>query len=159
MEVEAGNNAASASSVPDITAGAIASAIHSSADNEDGFVHSATMAIDGDTKTCWVEGVKGYGFGEWIQINFRGTYKVSGFNIWPGHQKSISLFGRNATPIGLRVLGSDGSDNVYTFDAAMGMQHVVFRKPIYVNNIKFVIDKVVPGKMYEDTCISEISFF
>ena len=41
---------------------------------------------DGDIKICWTEGVKGLGIGEYIQISFNGTYKVSGLNIWAGHQ-------------------------------------------------------------------------
>lgn len=138
---------------------AIYSTTQSSFDNEDGYHHDAAKAVDGDIKSCWAEGVKGLGIGEYIQINFNGVYKVSGLNIWPGHQKSQDLFYKNARPVAIRIIGSDGSNEVYGLNDSMGMQRVNFRYPINVNNIKIVVDKVARGNKYEDTCIGEVSFF
>lgn len=145
--------------VQPFSASAISSATQSSFDNEDGYHHNAAKAIDGDIKSCWAEGVKGLGIGEYIQINFNGTYRVSGLNIWPGHQKSQDLFYKNARPVAIRIIGSDGSNEVYGLNDSMGMQRVNFRNPINVNNIKIVVDKVARGNKYEDTCIGEVSFF
>ena len=146
-------------STPVITKSAIASAKHSSADNEDGYNHSGTLTTDGDTKTCWAEGVPGLGINENITYYFNGNYKVSGLNIWTGHQKTEELFYKNARPTAIRIIGSDGSNVVYPLNDAMGMQRVPFNQPITVNSIKLVIEKVAPGTKYEDTCIAEVNFF
>lgn len=146
-------------STPVISRNSIVSAKHSSADNEDGYNHSGALTIDGDTKTCWAEGVPGLGINENITYYFNGNYKVSGLNIWIGHQKTEDLFYKNARPTVIRIIGSDGSNEVYTLQDTMGMQRVKFKHPITANNIKLVVEKVAPGTKYEDTCIAEVSFF
>jgi len=153
------SNQTSAQSYPTVTQSSISSTTHSSYDNEDGYAHSAAKTVDGDIRSCWAEGVKGLGLGEYIQINFNNIYKVSGLNIWIGHQKSEDLFYKNARPVSIRVMGSDGSNEVYTLDDRMGGQRVNFIKPINVSYVRIVVDKVARGSKYEDTCIAEVSFF
>lgn len=148
-----------ASNVPAITESAIVNAYHSSADKEGTYIHSALLTIDNDTKSCWAEGVQGLGIGENIAIHFNGTYKVSGMNIWIGHQKTEDLFYKNARPIAVRVIGSDGSNEVYNLNDVFGVQRVNFKNPINASNIKIVVEKVAPGNKYEDTCIAEVKFF
>lgn len=142
-----------------IPPGSVVGAYHSSADQEGSYVHSARLAVDGNTDSCWSEGVKGLGIGENIEIHFNGNYKVSGMNIWIGHQKSQALFYQNARPIALRVAGNDGSSVVYNLQDAFGMQRVEFTKPIVVNKVKLIVERVAPGNKYEDTCIAEVNFF
>ncbi len=142
-----------------IPPGSVVGAYHSSADQEGSYVHSARLAVDGNTASCWSEGVKGLGIGENIEIHFNGNYKVSGMNIWIGHQKSQSLFYQNARPIALRVAGNDGSSVVYNLQDVFGMQRVEFTKPIVVNKVKLIVERVAPGNKYEDTCIAEVNFF
>ena len=137
----------------------VVGAYHSSADQEGNYVHSAKLAVDGNTSTCWSEGVKGLGIGENIEIHFNGNYKVNGMNIWIGHQKSQNLFYQNARPIALRVIGSDGSSEVYNLRDTFGGQRVNFKQPITVNKVKLVVERVAPGNKYEDTCIAEVNFF
>ena len=144
---------------PNIPAGAIVNAYHSSADQEGNYVHSGRLAVDGNTNTCWSEGVKGLGIGENIEIHFNGNYRVNGMNIWVGHQKSQELFYQNARPTAVRILGSDGSNEVYNLNDSFGMQCVNFRYPITVNKVRVAVERVAPGNKYEDTCIAEVSFF
>lgn len=151
------NNPAPA--VPPVSTSAISNAYHSSADQEGNYLHSALLTIDGNPSTCWSEGVPGLGIGENIVIHFNGTYKVSGMNIWIGHQKSESLFYQNARPRSVRVMGSDGSSEVYFLSDTFGVQRVNFRRPINTSLVKIVVDQVMPGNKYEDTCIAEVSFF
>ena len=153
------SSSTSTTSESSITKNAIVSVKHSSVTNEDGNNHSGELTTDGDIKTCWVEGVPGLGIGESILYQFNGNYKVSGLNIWTGHQKSEDLFYKNARPTAIRVIGSDGSNVIYPLNDAMGMQRVTFNNPITVNIIKLVIEKVAPGNKYEDTCIAEVNFF
>lgn len=142
-----------------ITPNAVVNAYHSSADQEGNYLHSALLAVDGNPSTCWSEGVPGLGIGENIVIHFNGTYKVSGMNIWVGHQKSEALFYQNARPRSVRVMGSDGSSEVYFLSDTFGVQRVNFRQPINTSLVKIIVDQVMPGNKYEDTCIAEVSFF
>lgn len=142
-----------------IRPGVVTNAYHSSADREGSYVHSAALAVDGNAATCWSEGVSGLGIGENIVFHFNGIYKVSGLNIWVGHQKSQSLFYQNARPTSIRVEGSDGSSEVYSLRDTFGAQRIDFKKPINTSLIKIIVNQVVPGNKYEDTCIAEVSFF
>ena len=148
-----------ASSVLPVSTSAISNAYHSSADQEGNYLHSALLTIDGNPNTCWSEGVPGLGIGENIVIHFNGTYKVSGMNIWIGHQKSEALFYQNARPRSVRVMGSDGSSEVYFLSDTFGVQRVNFRRPINTSLVKIIVDQVMPGNKYEDTCIAEVNFF
>lgn len=152
-------NSANNQKVQPIKPGAVSTAYHSSADKEGSYIHSASLAIDGKPESCWSEGVPGLGIGENIVFYFNGTYKVSGLNIWIGHQKSEALFYQNARPTRIRIEGSDGSNVAYALRDTFGAQRVEFKKPINTNLIKIVVDQVVPGNKYEDTCIAEVSFF
>ena len=142
-----------------IRPGAVSKAYHSSADREGSYVHSAMLAIDGNPASCWSEGVAGLGIGENIVIHFNGTYKVSGLNIWIGHQKSESLFYQNARPTSIRIEGMDGTSEVYSLRDTFGAQRVEFKQPITTDRVKIVVDQVVPGNKYADTCIAEVNFF
>lgn len=144
---------------PPIRSGAVSKAYHSSADREGSYIHSASLAVDGNPATCWSEGVSGLGIGENIVIHFNGTYKVSGLNIWIGHQKSESLFYQNARPTRIRIEGADGSGEVHSLRDTFGAQRVEFKQPITTDRIKIVVDQVLPGNKYADTCIAEVSFF
>ncbi len=131
----------------------------SSALKEGDKVYSASNIVDGDMKTCWADGVPGLGVGESITINFDKNYVVNGFRIFTGHHKSDDLFYKNSRPIALRVIGSDGSNEVYNLEDSIYEDDVYFKKPINVTSLKLVIEKVARGTKYEDTCIAEVSFF
>ena len=157
---DSSTNEKNSSEVPPVSRRSIAGASHSSADVEgNGYIHSAFLALDRDIKTCWAEGITGHGIGESITINFNETCKVSGMNIWTGHQKTEDLFYKNNRPTKIRIVGSDGSNEVYNLNDAMGKQSVSFKRPISVNNIKIVIEEVAKGNKYQDTCIAEVEFF
>ena len=144
---------------PRVTNGAIVAASHSSADQEGSYIHSASLAIDGNIKTCWSEGVPGLGMGEFIDIKFDGTYTVRGMNIWIGHQKSLDLFYQNARPSMIKVIGSDGSNEIYQLKDNFDGQRINFDYPINVSSIRLVILGAWPGSKYKDTCIAEVNFF
>ena len=144
---------------PKITSNAIVNASHSSADHEGNYIHSASLAIDGNIQSCWSEGAPEWGVGEFITIYFNGTYKVSGMNIWTGHQKSLELFRQNGRPVAVRVIGSDGSNEQYYLEDRFGMQKVTFRNPINVQNVRITVEGISPGSKYKDTCIAEVNFF
>lgn len=121
--------------------------------------YPASQAVDGDTKTCWAEGVPGYGHNEGIDIVFDDVYDIKGFNIWTGYQKSEDLFYKNTRPVGFMVRSSDGYSYYHEVKDIMGMQRVEFKKPVKARSIMITLMEFRPGSKFEDTCISEISFY
>ncbi|OHD53483.1 MAG: hypothetical protein A2Y33_02605 [Spirochaetes bacterium GWF1_51_8] len=48
--------------------------------------YSVKNLFDGDLITCWSEGVKGYGQGEWVEIEFKGGGEnIYLITIYPGY--------------------------------------------------------------------------
>ena len=137
----------------------IQGAYHSSALKDSGNTYHGYFTLDGNLKTCWAEGVPGLGIGEKVRIDFKTNCKVNGLNIWTGYQKSEDLFYKNSRPIAIRVMGSDGSSEVYQIEDKMGKQRVDFKQPILGDKVSIVIEKVAKGSKFEDTCITEIDFF
>ena len=92
-------------------------------------------------------------------ISFDGTYEVNGMLIWPGHQKTETLFYQNARPSVIRVVGSDGySERCYISDRS-GLQRINFNRSMNVSSIQLIIEQAKPGTKYADTCIAEVEFF
>ncbi|MEO0248332.1 MAG: hypothetical protein ABIN58_02090, partial [candidate division WOR-3 bacterium] len=73
-------------------------------------------ATDGDTTTCWAEGVSGNGAGEWLFLSLvdmmlaeghivsSAPVMLKGFTIWPGYHKSADLLDKNAAPREIKVI-------------------------------------------------------
>lgn len=121
--------------------------------------HTAGRTLDGDLTTAWVEGASGDGVGEWITFTFDGVYRVSGMRIHAGYQKSEELYGKNARPAILTVVFSDGTEQTVTLQDINGPQDVAFDGPADTSSVTLEIASVYPGSKYEDTVISEVSFY
>jgi len=69
--------------------------------------YSPRNLIDGDTTTAWIEGVEGFGLGEDVRLAVAEIPRVIG--IWPGYQRSQSIFLRNGRPARIRLafIGND----------------------------------------------------
>lgn len=126
---------------------------------EYGFVHSPSNVIDGSLSDAWVEGASGQGEGESITLNLDGIYKMSGFTINAGYQKSSSTFENNSRPARLLVTFSDGSSVDVYLDDVIDQQKITFVSPVETSSVTFKIVSVYPGSKYQDTAISEISLF
>ena len=82
----------------------------SSALREGGTLHGPGNAFDGNWNTAWIEGVSGYGSGEYLVIGFPAGTAIHGLGIAAGYHKSESLFWKNSAPKTLLV-GTE--DNCY----------------------------------------------
>lgn len=123
---------------------------------ESGQNHSPQVLLDGYVDTAWVEGVSGYGSGEYVRIGFPAGTVVHGFGIVNGYQKSESLFWKNSAPSTL-IVGS--GDTLYRLNLTAGYGYYEeFNLGSLVTDGSFyiIIENVRPGSAYKDTCISEI---
>ncbi len=136
----------------------ISKAFHTSALKDGDVVYSAQNSIDGDTKTCWAEGVPGHGINEGVFYQFADLYTINGFNIWNGYQKSEDLYYKNSRPVALKV-SAVGYEEIHYLKDSMGMQRIDLKKPVKIREIQLSIVEVAKGSKFDDTCISEISFY
>lgn len=78
--------------------------------------YSPFNLIDGDTATAWVEGAEGFGLGEVVRLAVSEIPRVIG--IWPGYQRTQSIFLRNGRPARIRLafVGNDPEEGDPYYD-------------------------------------------
>lgn len=124
-----------------------------------GYNHGPSNAIDGDLATAWVEDTDGQGKGESITLQLDGIYKVSGFVINAGYQKNEDIYLKNSRPYSLLVTFSDGSSQEVYLEDTNSAQNVPFDFSTDTSSVTFTLQSVYAGNKYEDTAISEISLY
>lgn len=130
---------------------------------------SLTCLYDNRLDTCWSEGKKGSGVGEWIEVTVAKGYKVSAIAIATGYLKTENLYKKNSVPVKFRVDFIYPGGKVKSVAAELPKlpynnmelySHV--RKlaeldaPERVDKIRITILDVSPGKKYDNACISEL---
>ncbi|NPV02993.1 MAG: hypothetical protein HPY53_16590 [Brevinematales bacterium] len=130
---------------------------------------SLTSLYDNRLDTCWSEGKKGSGVGEWIEVTIKKGYKVSAVAIATGYLKTENLYKKNSVPVKFRVDFIYPGGKVKSVTAELPKlpynnmelySHI--RKlaeldaPERVDKIRITILDVSPGKKYDNACISEL---
>lgn len=144
--------------------------------------YNAENVVDEQEDTAWIEGVKGYGKGEWISLSSTKQQKICGIAIQNGFIKSDRTLERNAQVKKVILTFSDGTKQTYelqknkygTCIQEWYSDCIIFDEPVDTSNVKLTIESVYQGKkFYEywnygsetkaqhsdkctDTCISEI---
>ena len=127
---------------------------------EANMVHSASRTMDGDKNTAWVEGADGQGYGQSIRFDFNNVYLVSDIRIRAGYHKNDDIYYKNSRPKEICMEYSDGTSEIlYLNDVGLTEQVLTFSRPVETSMVNLIIESVYPGVKYEDTCISEITFF
>lgn len=123
-------------------------------------------AFDDNPKTAWVEGEAGYGIGESLSFNVSKLNQVEKIKIGlaNGYQKSKKLFEANSSPKEIEVTFFDNLGHITlrekrTLNHIFGVQNLFFNYPTNkgLSNITLKILSVYKGKLYKDTCISDIT--
>lgn len=122
--------------------------------------HIARNVIDGNKATAWVEGADGQGIGEKLVFRFDNTYAVEGIKIRSGYQKSGDSYFYNSRPKEITIGFSDGTIRNYTLRDQNDLEQTIsLGEKVETESISITIESVYEGDKYEDTCISEISFY
>lgn len=115
--------------------------------------------IDGNTSTCWVEGVPGYGVNEWIEVKLPKVMKVSKVSILNGYNKPGGSFHKNSRVKKASILLSD-DNTTYNIVLKDSQKFQTFSfPPILTDGVMIFIGSVYPGTKWKDTCISEIRVY
>ncbi|MDR2475943.1 MAG: hypothetical protein LBD45_08815 [Bacteroidales bacterium] len=117
---------------------------------------------DDDVRTAWVEGVKGYGIGEYIVFDFpEGSPRATDCNIVNGYAKSEKTWKNNSRVKTLNVYENDKLVAIVNLKDKRCVQNFPLenhRQQREAMQLKFVITEVYKGDKYDDTAISELIF-
>jgi len=111
-------------------------------------------------QTAWVEGTPGGGVGEWVQFVFGDAgdaLTFSSLSIVNGYAKTPEVFQKNGRVKELRLSHAEGEEIVQLRDTDHS-QTVRLRSPVRSHWIRLTIEGIYPGKVYEDTAISQVFF-
>lgn len=103
----------------------------------------------------WVEGVPGYGIGEWLDVTFK--YESDQIQILNGYVdfEHKDYYKKNSR-VKTVLIESESPAFSQEFELADLVQYTVLNLPAKTNHIKIIIKDVYPGTRYDDTCISSI---
>lgn len=123
----------------------------------------ASNIVDSNHETGWVEGVSGYGVGQWVEL--RDIYpdgEITALHILNGYVKSDKVWSENARVKRLKVYCDDKPICILELQNSRSMQvfnvQDVLGGKRYIGKLRFEIMEVYPGTKYQDTVISEIYF-
>ncbi|MDR2922811.1 MAG: substrate-binding domain-containing protein [Treponema sp.] len=132
--------------------------------------YDADNLIDG-TWQSWAEGSNGNGVGEYFTLflsEYNDTETITGFALKNGYG-NIDYFVKNNRVKAFKIyiiedyIGKYYEDENGTYTETIAVKDSIsfeqyyFKKPVKCKAIRFVIDDVYPGTMYNDTCIAEIA--
>ncbi|NOY26950.1 MAG: discoidin domain-containing protein [Oligoflexia bacterium] len=134
------------------------------------FSASSTYPADGDgdyeadnlgddvLDSMWCEGnADGDGTGEWVQLDFGSSQRVSSLVINNGNDFGFKAFiNANSATAGTLTF-SDGSTQKVTIKPSMMGQTIAFL-PRTTRTVRLTFDQVRKGKEFNDLCISELHF-
>ncbi|MFP4681812.1 MAG: discoidin domain-containing protein [Chitinispirillaceae bacterium] len=116
--------------------------------------YSVLNAFDNDTATAWVEGSKGNGAGEWIEVWFEHPVLFKNITIVNGYRKSSLLFAQNNRMAAFDIRFD--SDKSPLFSNKQIDTTIMLQVNRVATKIRFVITNVTAGTKYSDLCISDI---
>ncbi len=106
----------------------------------------------------WVEGAKGLGIGESIQVNFSEPQRIEGIEIWNGYQRSNDHFRKNARLKKLQIRVEGYPPQELSLKDTMQPQSLRLAEPITGKKVTLKILYAYKGSKYEDLVISELRF-
>lgn len=116
--------------------------------------------IDDNPSTAWIEGVSDDGIGQFIQFSSNNTFRVDKIDIINGFSKNQKTYMKNNRVKKVIMEFSDKSQQVYELEDNNMEYQTIDIGGINTNSVKVIIQEVYTnGRVYKDTCISEISVY
>lgn len=124
--------------------------------------YPADNLFDGNYDNAWSDGIDGEGIGEKIWATWdvdSGAYEVQGIAIRNGYQKTEKIYTKNSRPSYITININGSYFEAGLLDYREGWQCVLFEEPVVFYgrvNMEITIEDVFAGRIYEDTCITEL---
>lgn len=116
--------------------------------------------IDDNPSTAWIEGVSDDGIGQFIQFSSNNTFRVDKIYIINGFSKNQKTYMKNNRVKKVIIEFSDKIQQVYELEDNNMEYQTIDIGGINTNSVKVIIQEVYTnGRVYKDTCISEISVY
>lgn len=120
--------------------------------------YGATNLVDGDLATAWNEGAEGPGIGEWVRFEFSRQWVLARIEIANGYQKDDERYFGNGRVRSLAIEYSTGTTQLVDLLDSKDIQTIIpTRQP--VEWFKITIVDVYPGKIWDDTALSEVRIY
>lgn len=127
----------------------------------------ASNLTDGVNRTCWAEGVSGFGVGESVRFKFAQRMSLTRMEVVPGYDKYTSGWDRwysNGRLRKITVTFADGSQESFRFSDKNRWQACKFGSPKIGSSLEFTVDDVyrpdADNPHYaQDTSVSEVRFY
>lgn len=115
---------------------------------------------DNNKNTAWFEGSHGSGIYEWIKLDFKYTYKLSGISIINGWAESDEKYFTESRVKSILIEAENGfSMEAELNDGVLGYQDIYFNEEVISSCIKIIILDTYRGDDDLYTAISEIKVF
>jgi hypothetical protein len=128
------------------------------------FIYMARNAHDLDFRTAWVEGVKGYGIGEFLEYHFPPlSPRVNKIQIYNGYVKSVTAWKNNSRVKKLKLYVNNKPYAILELQDTWAEQ-IFSIEPMRSDSagqdliLKFEILEVYKGDKWDDVAITEIYF-
>lgn len=128
----------------------------SESDSTDNY-HGSNNLIDDSIDTYWQENEENSGIGQTITFDFNGPAIVNGMSIVNGNQTSSNAYYEDNRVASFEVFNDP--EIVVNIDDTSDEQYIIFENPIRVDEIILKIQSVYDGTTYNDTCITQITFY
>jgi len=136
--------------------------------------HNVSMLRDDNPQTAWCEGRSDSGIGESLQVTFSHPTRLSKILLSPMYAKSKSTMLNNNRPQRFILMLDNQAINLvvdkYHYnpcgqempcDEILDLQSWTLPRELQlkpVSNVKLIIESVIKGRKYDDTCMSEFGF-
>ena len=117
--------------------------------------YHASYLFDGRPHFAWVEGAKGSGEGENIQLTFRSDMRIDAIQLWNGYHRSKDHYEKNAR---VRKLEIEAEGRRVMVDVPEGMvpRKLTFDPALSARQVTISVAAAKKGTKYEDLVVSEL---
>lgn len=119
--------------------------------------YSAANLIDHDSNTTWQEGEEDVGIEQKLTFIFKEPAIVSAIRLANGKRTDTEAFYNNNRVASFSVYSEDTL--LVELPDSQEIQYIVFENPIMESQVTLVLKSVFGGVKWNDTCISEITFY
>lgn len=119
--------------------------------------YSPANLVDHNSETTWHEGEEDAGIGQQLTFTFADDAIVSAIRLENGKGTSKEEYYENNRMASFRVF--DKQAVLVELSDSEEVQYILFENPIMEKQVTLIVDSVFGGTKWNDTCITEITFY
>lgn len=124
-----------------------------------GNYYGASNLIDHNSATSWQEGEADTGIGQSLTFRFEEPAIVSAIRLQNGNGMNNEKYYENNRAASLQILDENNDLLLIELPDTPATQYLIFENPVLRSEITLTLGSVFAGTKWNDTCISEITFY